>query len=113
MWDKRDSGIRCIRSHPVIDSRVYNAGTEFREQNCRIMRMRLFLSGGVNEMKVIVDYDRCEGHGRCVLTAPEVFELRSDDQSHVLIERPGEELRPKVAQAVRLCPRQAISLIEE
>jgi ferredoxin len=67
----------------------------------------------MNGMKVIVDYDRCEGHGRCVLAAPEVFELRSDDQSHVLIERPGEELRPKVAQAVRLCPRQAISLIEE
>jgi ferredoxin len=31
----------------------------------------------------------------------------------VLIERLDEELRPKVAQAVRLCPRQAISLIEE
>jgi ferredoxin len=64
-------------------------------------------------MKVIVDYDRCEGHGRCVLTAPEVFALREDDQSHVLIEHPGAELRPKIEQAVRLCPRQAISLIEE
>jgi ferredoxin len=39
--------------------------------------------------------------------------LREDDQSHVLIEHPGEELRPKIEQAVRLCPRQAISLIEE
>jgi ferredoxin len=97
----------------AIDSRVYNAGTGFRELNCRIMRAGQFLSGSVNEMRVIVDYDRCEGHGRCVLTAPEVFQLREDDQSHVLIERPGEELRPKVAQAVRLCPRQAISLIEE
>ena len=64
-------------------------------------------------MKVIVDYDRCEGHGRCVLTVPEVFELRSDDQSHVLIERPGEELRPNIERDVRLCQRQAISLIEE
>ena len=64
-------------------------------------------------MRVIVDYDRCEGHGRCVLTAPDVFALGEDDQSRVLIEHPDEELRPKVAQAVRLCPRQAISLIEE
>jgi len=64
-------------------------------------------------MKVIVDYDRCEGHGRCVLAVPEVFALGSDDQSRVLIEHPGEELRPQVEQAVRFCPRQAISLIEE
>ena len=64
-------------------------------------------------MRVIVDYDRCEGHGRCVLTVPEVFSLGEDDQSHVLIEHPGEELRPKIEQAVRLCPRQAISLLEE
>ena len=28
----------------------------------------------------------------------------------VLIEEPGEELRGKVEEAVRLCPRQALSL---
>ena len=64
-------------------------------------------------MKVIVDHDRCEGNARCVLAAPEVFQLQSDDQSYVLIERPDEDMRPKVAEAVRFCPRQAISLIEE
>jgi len=55
----------------------------------------------------------CEGNARCVLAAPEVFELRDDDQSYVLIERPGEDLRPKVEEAARFCPRQAITLIEE
>ncbi|MDQ6833814.1 MAG: ferredoxin [Chloroflexota bacterium] len=64
-------------------------------------------------MKVIVNHDLCEGNARCVLSAPEVFQLQTDDQSYVLIERPGEDLRPKVEQAVRFCPRQAISLIEE
>jgi ferredoxin len=64
-------------------------------------------------MRIIVDRDRCEGNARCVLAAPEVFELRDDDQSYVLIEHPGEDLRPKVAEAARFCPRQAISLIEE
>ncbi len=64
-------------------------------------------------MKVIVNHDLCEGNARCVLAAPEVFQLQNDDQSYVLIERPGEDLRPKVEQAVRYCPRQAISLIEE
>lgn len=64
-------------------------------------------------MRVIVDHDRCEGNARCVLAAPQVFELHSDDQSYVLIEHPGEDLRPKVEEAVRFCPRQAIALIEE
>jgi ferredoxin len=64
-------------------------------------------------MKVIVDHDRCEGNARCVAAAPEVFELRDDDQAYVLIERPGEDLRPKVERAVRYCPRQAITLAEE
>lgn len=64
-------------------------------------------------MRVIVDHDKCEGNARCVLAAPEVFELRDDDQSYVLIERPGEDLRSNVEEAVRYCPRQAISLIEE
>ena len=32
-----------------------------------------------------------------------------DDQSHVLVDDVGEELRPQVERAIRLCPRQAIS----
>ena len=28
----------------------------------------------MNGMKVHVDQDRCEGHGRCYATAPDVFE---------------------------------------
>lgn len=64
-------------------------------------------------MKVIVDRDRCEGNARCVAAAPEVFELRDDDQAYVLIEQPGEDLRPKIEHAARVCPRQAITLIEE
>ena len=64
-------------------------------------------------MKVTVDQDLCEGHGRCQSAAPEVFELRDDDKSYVLIERPGEELRAKVERAARLCPRQAIRIEED
>jgi ferredoxin len=97
----------------MVDSRVYNAGTDIRKHNRRITRAGLVLSGSMNAMKVTVNYDLCEGHGRCVLIAPEVFALGEDDQSHVLIEHPGEELRPGVEKAVRLCPRQAIALMEE
>ena len=64
-------------------------------------------------MRVIVDYDLCEGNAKCVKASPEVFELTDDDKSKVLIERPGEKLRAKVEEAVRLCPRQAISIVED
>ena len=64
-------------------------------------------------MKVVIDHDLCEGHSRCMKTAPEVFEVREDDKSYLLIERPGEHLRPKVELAVKLCPRQAIAIVEE
>lgn len=64
-------------------------------------------------MKVVVNEDLCEGHGKCELAAPEVFELRDDDLSHVLIDDVPEELAPKVERAIRLCPRQAIAWARE
>lgn len=64
-------------------------------------------------VKVVVDHDLCEGHGRCAASAPEIFELQDDDQSYVLIAHLSDDLRPKAERAVQLCPRQAISLIEE
>ncbi|HEY6393822.1 MAG TPA: ferredoxin [Candidatus Binataceae bacterium] len=63
-------------------------------------------------MKVIVDQRLCEGNARCMETAPEVFEVRDDDRSHLLIEAPPESMREKVKLAAKLCPRQAISIIE-
>ncbi len=64
-------------------------------------------------MKVLVNLDRCEGHGRCAQAAPEVFELRDDDLSHVLMDDIPESELDHVKNAVRLCPRQAIRIIEE
>ena len=61
-------------------------------------------------MKVIVDFDLCEANAVCMATVPEVFRVDENDMLHILIERPGENLRKKLEEAVRLCPRQAISL---
>jgi ferredoxin len=62
-------------------------------------------------MKIAIDLKLCEGNERCVAAAPEVFEVR-DDQAHLLIENPPAALMDKVKQAIRMCPRQAISLKE-
>ena len=61
-------------------------------------------------MRVIVDYDVCESNALCMAAAPEVFEVRDDDNLYVLDETPGEELRAKVEEAVRRCPKQAIAI---
>ncbi len=61
-------------------------------------------------MKVVVDYDLCESNAICMGIAPEVFEVRDDDNLYLLQEEPPEELRSKVEEAVRRCPKQAISL---
>ena len=64
-------------------------------------------------MKVVVDFDLCESNALCMVAAPEVFEVRDDDFLYVLDENPPEDLRPKVEEAVRRCPKQAISIADD
>lgn len=61
-------------------------------------------------MRVVVDFDVCESNAVCMAIAPEVFEVRDDDFLYILMEEPPEELRDKVEEAVRRCPKQAIRL---
>ncbi len=63
-------------------------------------------------MKILVDYDLCEANAVCMEIEPEVFQVDDNDEIHILIESPGEEYRKKVEEAVRLCPRQALSIEE-
>jgi ferredoxin len=63
-------------------------------------------------MRVIVNYDLCEGNARCMRVAPAIFKVDDEDQLHVLIEKPSEDQREALETAVAICPRQAISLAE-
>ena len=63
-------------------------------------------------MRVMVDMGLCESNALCMGIAPEVFHLDDDDELHVLDETPAESLRPKILEAIRNCPKQAISLEE-
>ncbi|MGH7787772.1 MAG: ferredoxin [Candidatus Binatia bacterium] len=63
-------------------------------------------------MKVVVDWDLCEANAVCMKVAPEVFLLHDDDTLEIKQEEPPESLRAKVEEAVRRCPRQAISIEE-
>ncbi len=63
-------------------------------------------------MRVVVDYDKCNSNAVCMGVAPEVFEVREDNFLYLLQEEPPASLRPKVEEAVRLCPTQAISIAD-
>lgn len=62
-------------------------------------------------MHVNVDYAMCEGHGQCLLAAPDVFDLPDDsDKVVVLNADPPERDRPSVVRAAAMCPAQALSV---
>ena len=63
-------------------------------------------------MRVVVDRDVCESNAICVGMAPEVFEVDDDDNLNILQENPPDALRGKVEQAVRMCPKQALTLLD-
>ena len=64
-------------------------------------------------MRVVVDYDLCESNAICMSILPQVFEVRDDDNLYILNEHPPEEWRAKVEEAVRRCPKTALSLEED
>lgn len=63
-------------------------------------------------MKISVDKDSCEGHGKCVEVAPSLFRLPDDSDLVQLLktepETEAERLRAMAAAAA--CPRSAIKI---
>lgn len=62
-----------------------------------------------------IDYDReaCQGHNRCYLLAPEVFDV--DDEGYAVLRISGDvppDLEEKARLAVDNCPEFAIRLVE-
>jgi ferredoxin len=64
-------------------------------------------------MRVVVDRDLCESNAVCMRLVPEVFEVGDDDRLYLRQERPSEPLRARVQEAVRRCPKQALSLADD
>ncbi|MFC4001249.1 ferredoxin [Prauserella oleivorans] len=65
-------------------------------------------------MKVRADENRCQGHGLCNMTAPDVFDL-SDEDGHVVIRTPEvpPELHDDAVRGVESCPEIALSVVDE
>lgn len=61
-------------------------------------------------MRVRVDGRKCQGHNRCVVSTPEVFQADELGYSHVLVDEVPPELQERVLLAVKNCPERAISV---
>lgn len=63
-------------------------------------------------MKVSVNREKCQGHGRCYLTNPEAFDV-DDDYGHSIVILPNEmtddpKMQERVSNAADSCPEDAI-----
>jgi ferredoxin len=64
-------------------------------------------------MRIVIDWDLCQGHGNCMGEAPEVFDVGEAGKLTVLQDRPPDALRAKVELAARYCPTSAITIENE
>jgi ferredoxin len=61
-------------------------------------------------MRVEVDPEICEGHGRCNAVAPEVYDLDDDGYAVVRVPEPGPDLEGPARDGASSCPVQAITV---
>lgn len=61
-------------------------------------------------MKIRLDPEMCQGHGRCYTLAPDVFD--ADDYGHcvLLVDEVPPERASQAHDAVDNCPEQALSI---
>ena len=62
-------------------------------------------------VKIIVDSEKCTGHGRCYTIAPEVYEPDDDGYCQDLQEPVPLELRERAALGAANCPEDAITVV--
>lgn len=65
-------------------------------------------------VRIHFDRDACQGHNRCYLLAPELFDV--DDEGYAILKVPGavpDDLVDKARLAADNCPEYAITLRED
>ena len=63
-------------------------------------------------MKVSIDADKCQGHGRCYEVASQVFTDDERGRGQVINAEVPDHLLAQVRSAISACPEKAISLSE-
>lgn len=63
--------------------------------------------------KLKVSSERCQGHARCFVLAPETFTLDEEGYAQIIEGREHSHDKENVRKAMRSCPERAIEIIEE
>ncbi|HMD45589.1 MAG TPA: ferredoxin [Acidimicrobiales bacterium] len=63
-------------------------------------------------MKIVLDSQRCTGHGRCYSLAPELFD--SDERGHSVVLAPEVPagLEAQARTAADNCPESALTIVD-
>ena len=69
------------------------------------------ISEAVTGVKVTIDGDKCQGHGRCSLIVPTVFDVDDYGNGLVLVDEVPADERDDVEEAAMSCPENAISVV--
>ena len=64
-------------------------------------------------MRIEADLDLCQGHAMCELEAPGVFSVPRKGKVSVTDPEPPQSQRAAVVAAVRYCPTQALTLVDD
>jgi ferredoxin len=61
-------------------------------------------------VRITLDADRCQGHGRCYVLAPQLFD--ADDYGHcvLLVDEVPDGSEDDARSGVENCPEQALTL---
>lgn len=66
-------------------------------------------SGGVAQMKIVVDLAVCQGYAQCAFLAPDAFRMYGEE-ALLYDPQPDDALRERVVRAAAACPVQAIGV---
>ena len=108
---ERDRARAPARLHASLRGRLPRPGTRAHAERRRLPSCAR--KGVAVTQKVVVDFGLCESNGVCMGIIPEVFDLDDQDYLHILQDEVTPENEQQIREAVRQCPRQAISIADE
>lgn len=66
--------------------------------------------GGQETSRLLINRDRCEGHGLCEQSAPELVHLNDEAELIIDVDEIGLAQKPMAEAAVQACPVAALSI---
>lgn len=64
----------------------------------------------MTSVRVSIESAKCQGHGRCAVIAPDVFDTDDLGKGMVLFDSCPEQFRAQAEEAAFTCPESAITV---